>query len=599
MALNESLVKFGYGLAAKASTAAGHISFATDTRQIFVGDGSTAMPFAGNVKDAVFADGILTIKYNNGADAVLDFTDVASAEGVNSLLATLRSDINKNTANISTLSGRVDDLVDADASIRKEFADADKALDASLKTYADGLDASIREDFAKADASIRVDFELADSALDSRLQVIETAVGEGGNVDTRIETAINALDSSKQASDASNFVTVNVEQTDGVLTSLTVSTSDVASAQALANVKATADAAATDASFQAYKTSNDTAVQANATAIGEVSTRLNGHAADTELHVTKDLQDRWNAAATDIEAFMKAEDLGQSAIDTLTEIQQYIAKDASAADEMVKNIAKAQQTADKGVADASAAQGTADQALALGQAAATSTDFVAYKNSNDAALAAVKVTADAAAVKTSVDASLALKADKTQVTTDIATAKTEAINAAASDAASKANTAESNAKAYADAIKVNGQAQSGQAIIISGADIKVAGDGANKDATVAAAIKSLEEGVAAASVAGVQSVAVATNSANYAEFDSSKGAVTLTIKKVALADASENNTGVADAYDVKTSIATAKSEAISAVQGEAADASNAATVAGAKKYAQEYADGLQLRWVEL
>ena len=158
MALENQLVKFGYGLAEKASKNAGHISFATDTRQIFVGDGENAIAYAGNVKNAVFANQKLTISYNNGAaDAVLDFSDVASAEGVNSLLATLRTSINANAMAIENL----------DASYKA----ADASLRAELKKYADDKDASLREDY-----------QLADSSLDDRLKVIETAVGDGGNV---------------------------------------------------------------------------------------------------------------------------------------------------------------------------------------------------------------------------------------------------------------------------------------------------------------------------------------------------------------------------------------------------------------------------------
>ena len=549
MALENQLVKFGYGLAEKASKNAGHISFATDTRQIFVGDGENAIAYAGNVKNAVFANQKLTISYNNGtADAVLDFSDVASAEGVNSLLATLRTSINANAMAIENL----------DASYKA----ADASLRAELKKYADDKDASLREDY-----------QLADSSLDDRLKVIETAVGDGGNVDARILAAVEALDSSKEGSDSSNFVTVKVEQTDGKLTGLTVSTSDVASAEALADVKATADAAATNEAFEAYKTTNNAAVAANASAISEVSTRLDNHAKDDDRHVSKELQDRWNAAADEIEAFMDAENVGDAVIDTLKEIQDYISEDASAADTMTKNIATAQQTADKGVSDAAAAQGTANQALALGQAAATKSDFNAYVQSNNA--------------------EVAKKADKTAVDTSLSSLEASL----KSYAEGEADDAEAAAKEYADAIKVNNVAQSGQNITISGADISVGGsDSAYKGESISFAIKALENAIADASAAGVHTVDVETGSP-YLTLKGNKntGAVTLVVKKVALADASESNTGIADAYDVKTSIATAKSEVI----GQSGDVSTANTVYGAKKYADDAVAAAELRWVAL
>lgn len=549
MALENQLVKFGYGLAAKASTAAGHISFATDTRQIFVGDGENAIAYAGNVKNAVFANQKLIISYNNGnADAVLDFSDVASAEGVNSLLATLRTSINANAKAIENL----------DASYKA----ADGSLRDELKKYADDKDASVRVDFAAADAS-----------LDERLQVIETAVGDGGNVDTRIEAAINALDSSKEGSDSSNFVTVKVEQTDGKLTGLTVSTSDVASAQALADVKATADAAATNEAFEAYKSSNNTAVAANASAISEVSTRLNGHVNDTDIHITAQERLDWNAAKTAIDTFLEDASLTGDVIDTLTEIQDYIASDASAADKLVKDLSDVSTRAEKGISDAAAAQGTANQALALGQAAATQADFNAYKESNNA--------------------EVAKKADKTAVDASFQSFDTT-LKGYADDASIEALRL---AKLYADAIKVNNVAQSGQNITISGADISVGGTAsAYAGNSISFAIEKLEGAIADASAAGVHTVEVESGSPYVTlKNNNNKGNVTLVVKKVALADATAENTGIADAYDVSTSIAAAKSEVI----GQSGDASNADTVYGAKKYAADAIDAAQLRWVAL
>jgi hypothetical protein len=548
MALKDQLVKFGYGEAVKASTAAGHISFATDTRQIFVGDGENAVAYAGNVKNATFANQKLTITYNNGdADAVLDFSDVASAEGVNSLLATLRTSINANARAIENI----------DASYKA----GDTSVLNAAKKYADDKDASVRADFAKADAS-----------LNERLQVIETAVGDGGNVDTRIEAAVNALDSSVEDADVSNFVTVKVEQTAGKLTGLTVSTTDVASASVLADVKAIAEAAATAEAFNTYKTSNDSSVSANRTAIGEVSTSLNNHINNTTVHITAQERTDWNQAKSDIDAFMtlaEGETLN-GALDSLKELQDFITSEADAADKLVKDLSDVSTRAEKGISDAAAAQSTANEALALGNAAATQADFNTYKESNNA--------------------EVAKKADKTQVASDIAAAE----GRAAQDASNKANAAETAAKAYADAIKVNGKEQSGQNITISGADISVGGtDSAYAGQSISFAIKSLEDGVSEAKAAGVQTLDV-ENGNPYVTLKNgnNKGAVTLVVKKVALADASESNTGLADAYDVKTSIAAAKSEVV----GASGDASTANTVYGAKKYAADAIDAAQLRW---
>lgn len=55
--------------------------------------------------------------------------------------------------------------------------------------------------------------------MDIRVQALEAAVGEGGNVETQITNAIKALDSTAQnAADAE--VHVSVTQTDGKLTAV-------------------------------------------------------------------------------------------------------------------------------------------------------------------------------------------------------------------------------------------------------------------------------------------------------------------------------------------------------------------------------------------
>lgn len=559
---NNDLVKFGYGVAEKASIAAGHISFASDTRQLFVGDGEKAVAFAGNVANAVFADKKLTITYNDGtAAAVLDFSDVASAEGVSSLLGGLRKDVEANKTAISNLGTAVDTSIKAlDASY--------KAADASLKEAYEAADASLAEDIEKvaqdladaigeggnvaeqietavsaeaalrelADSSIRTDFAAADVALGLRIDGV-SAVAEAAQTAEEVQTAINnkvnTLAGTATGADASGFVTVKVDTAAGQVSNVTVTGSDIASAATLNDVK------------------------------GRLDTFLNG----ADLNST---------------------------VDTLKEIQEWINGDGVNATELTEAIAEEARL-----------RGEADNALGLridgvkatADAAATKNEFDAYVSSNDAALAGVKATADAAAVKTEVESALSLKADKTQVATDISTAKGEAISAAAGDATQKANDALTTAKSYADAIKVNGQAQDdNQNIELTGVNIKVGGTGTHKENNIDAAIEDLYAEVQAASEAGVQSLAVNADSSNYAEVDKSAGAVTLKIKKVALADASDSNTGVADANDVKKSIATAKSEAISAVQGEEGDASTAATVAGAKAYADAQIEAAALRW---
>lgn len=70
-----------------------------------------------------------------------------------------------------------------------------------------------------------------------RIKTLEDEVGTGGSVDTRIEAAINSLDSSKSSTSSDGKVSVLVEETNGKLSGITVTTDDVASASIVAQNK--------------------------------------------------------------------------------------------------------------------------------------------------------------------------------------------------------------------------------------------------------------------------------------------------------------------------------------------------------------------------
>ena len=552
MAVNNELVKFLYGATGTPSTKAGEISFHSGNQAIYVGDGSTAQLVTSSVKDATFVDNVLTITKVNGGTVTLDFSDVASADQTGKILGRLRTDVNANAEQISSLDDKVDAL---DASYKA----ADKAINDKIGTVAEGktVVGLIEEAKAAANAAHTV------VAKDSSFLTINTTTAENGavtytlgtsdvasaialndvstllaevkntadaaqtadEVSTAISTAIDALAGSAEDTDDSSFVKVAVATENGEVKTITVTTSDIASAATLNDVK------------------------------GRLDTFLNG----ADLNST---------------------------VDTLKEIQEWINGDGVNATELTEAIAAEAKL-----------RGDADTSLG-NRIKAVEDDYLKSSDKTELtnAINGVSAVANAAAVKTTTDSSLALKADASTVYTKTETYTKTEVDGLVAGANTNASTAESNAKTYADAIKVNGQTQSGQEITLTGVNIKVGGTDTHKDASLSTAVEDLYTKVQAASEAGVQSLAVNTDSSKYAEVDKAKGAVTLKIKKVALVDASETNTGVADAYDVKTSIETAKSEAISAVQGSADDAATAATVAGAKKYADAQIEAAALRW---
>lgn len=481
-----TLVQFGYGFDVETSKTSGLISFDSSRQAIYVGDGANANLVSSGVKDATYADSVLTITKIDGTTYTLDFSDVASAAGVSSLLDGLRKDVNTNKTAIE-----------------------------NLETTIGNLDSS---------------YKAADIAINEKI---------GGNFD-KTNTVAKAIEDAKNAAIAagtvvteeSDFITVEVSGETGGTQTYTIKTNDVASAATLADVSAAVTNNKNE--FDAYKTTTNAALAENSSNIDDVSSRL--------------------------DAFLNGEGVANT-IDTLKDIQAWINGEGVNATELTQAIAA--------------------------EASTRESEDTKLGNRIDG----VSAVANAAAVKTATDASLELKADKTQVATDINAAKTAAINAAATDAQNKANTAETNAKGYADDITVNGVSQVGQEITITGLNVKVGGTGDHKDSAISASIEDLYSKVEVATESGVLSFAITTDSSKYASVNTSTGAVTFTINKVALKDATEANTGVADAYDVKTTINTTKTQII----GAEGDASTASTIYGAKKLATELNDAMDTR----
>ena len=86
----------------------------------------------------------------------------------------------------------------------------------------------------------------SDNVEDTLLEIknsLDAAIGVGGTVAEQITNAINALNSEKSGTSTSNHITVGVEQVAGKITSVTVSDSDIASAELLGTISDTKDKA--------------------------------------------------------------------------------------------------------------------------------------------------------------------------------------------------------------------------------------------------------------------------------------------------------------------------------------------------------------------
>lgn len=123
---------------------------------------------------------------------------------------------------------------------------------ANAKTYADAIKVNGK---AQTNQEITVgaaDIAYSDSNVSDAISALETAVGTGGSVDSKITAAVQALDAEVTSTDGSK-VTVKVTEVDGKLTAINVTESDIASAESLSNltnlVGTAADGATAETAF--------------------------------------------------------------------------------------------------------------------------------------------------------------------------------------------------------------------------------------------------------------------------------------------------------------------------------------------------------------
>lgn len=642
---NTNEVKFLYAAnAAKASKEVGVISFAEDTRQILVGTGAdAAVAFAGNVKNATFTDGILTIERNSGDNLTLNFKDIASATQTMAAFKSLDDAIKAEAAtraqNDTALDNKITEITGEGGTIDTKVAveakareDADKAITDMIGTVEEG--STLVDMIADAkDTAIAAGTVIEKT---SDLLTLESSVSENGattykigtndvakasdltaeiqNRGTAITDAVNELNSSVNDSDASSFVSVSVTETAGKLTEIEVTTNKIANVDDLddvsTRVKATEDAidALTGDGAGSVQSLIDAAVDAlidNAPdtmdTFREISEWINNEtdgAASMAKQIAKNTEDiSTNAKAISDEA--AARELADSSIrtdfaaadtqiradfadaDTLvlnaakeyakTAVEQththgnkdlldtYTQTEANLADAVAKKHSHDNKTALDGISSAkvsawdSAEQNAKNYAKDYADGLAGNYATAAQGSLADSALQPADITSGSANGTISVDGS------NVAVTGLGSAAYTEA---SAYDAAGAANTALTNAKAYANDITVNGQSQSGQAITITGNDIEVGGEGNHKTTKLSTSIEDLYTKVNEAQNAGVQSIAVASDSSAFAAVDKSTGAVSFSVKTVALnglTDSSAN--GLVDAKTVKAYVDAAESRA--------------------------------------
>lgn len=221
------------------------------------------------IKDAVQAEADRATGVENGLANRIKTLEAAVgedgsvADAINAAVAALDADVNstggaKVSVNVVEVDGKITSVT---------VAEDDIASAQALASYKTTNDAAVAAKVATADFE---DFKTTNnSAIATAKSEAITKAGE--NADTKISEAVNALNSSKTGDGA--FVDVTVAQTNGKITSVTVSEENIASAALLGTLSddATKNTAfGKAAAAQAAAVAADGKASANATAISNL-----------------------------------------------------------------------------------------------------------------------------------------------------------------------------------------------------------------------------------------------------------------------------------------------------------------------------------------
>ena len=363
--------------------------------------------------DAVYANNTLTITKADGTPISVDFSGIISAlSTLGTRVENLETWQTSASSSISTLQTEMND-VEALAADNKSRLDVLEGENGIAKTVADAVKAE--EDRAKGVESglnTRVGaLETASTQHGAAIEALQTAVGEGGSVDTKISNAIT------------EFNTTVV--TPGLAAKVDNTTYD-------AYVEANDAAVAA-----AKKAADDEKVRALA-AEAAISERLN-EGGDVAAAIAANAAAAAKAQA-DIDSFLKAEEVADAAIDTLKEIQDWIANDETGTEALIGRVSANESAIATLKGDANTT-GSVAKAVADAKKAIEGT----LADGDAKTLEAINDELDAL-VQADIDNLAAAKAYAEQQAN---AAKEAAISAADSDAITKANAAKEAAIAAA------------------------------------------------------------------------------------------------------------------------------------------------------
>lgn len=492
MATNNQL-KFYKSSSIPSNAILGAIWFNTNNRTINVrvaenGDASDWQTYSGLI-DATWADNKLTITKADGTPITMDFSGVVSSlSNLGTKVENLETWKASASGSISTLQSEMD-AVETLAGNNKSRLDVLEGENGIAKTVADAVKAEKdRAEGVESGLNTRVgNLETASTQHGAAIEALQSAVGSTGSVSDMVDQKISANNTS--------YVDVELAKK---------ANKDDYDAYVLSNNEAVKKVSDDLASEITRAGQAEAAISARLNEGGDVASAIAAAAAAAA------------AAQADIDSFLKAEEVADAAIDTLKEIQDWIANDEQGTTALIGRVTDNEGAIATLKGDANTA-GSVAKAVADAKKAIEGTladdDAKTLEAINDELDALVKADSDNLATA------------KTYAENQAAAAQAAAIAAAASDATTKANAAETAAKEYAkeyaDNLAGNYDAAGTAAGLVNGLNANVKDEAGLATASlkqVAGVVTEISVDVATGSVAtGESKLALASDVKDYVD----------------------------------------------------------------------------------
>lgn len=334
-------LKFYRKKEAPSSPVAGAIWFNTEDKTIQIYTGTAWEKYAGNLNNATWANNTLTITKHDGSSIALDFSDMASATVMGKMLTA----VGLNTD--GTFKKNATNYGGSATTIGGEIA----AIDTKLKSVSDLVGTTaVATQVSNAKTELigtTADAATANTIYGAKADATQKAGDAEKNAKDYTDDELEAL-TGTVSSTAGEKVVVSVNQTNGKVDTVSVTLSDIASANELAGVKATAEAAQTESEVSTAITNAINALDATVKDEHDPNVKISVTETDGKLTgvtvTTADIASATTLAEvkSTVDAFFAGAGISETAEeykDTLLELQTYITEDAAAAATMAGNIA--------------------------------------------------------------------------------------------------------------------------------------------------------------------------------------------------------------------------------------------------------------------